>query len=206
MAAKLRSLVLDAASSLGFSLEAREADKAVTWLRRLEQWNARMDLTGARTQKELVDLMIADAVVLAARVPQRLGVVDVGTGAGGPGLALALFRPDLRVTLVEPRAKRVSFLRMVIDEVARPDIAIQHARGESLGGAGDWNVAISRATLRPDAWLALGAKLVAPGGTVWVLLAREEPPTHAEALIHADVSYAWPLTGAPRRALAYRVR
>jgi len=205
MTAKLGSLVLDVASSLAVSLEAEAVSNATTWLRRLEEWNAKIDLTGARTREALVDLMVADALVLAARVPPGGEVVDVGSGAGGPGLALALFRPDLRVTLVESRAKRVSFLRAVIDEVARPDVTIRHARGESLGGACAWNVAVSRATLRPDMWLDLGRKLVSSGGTVWVLLAREEPPKHAEVAIETDVAYKWPLTGAPRRAVAYRI-
>src|SRR5437870_4377425 len=81
------------------------------WLDLLVTWNARIDLTAARSEAELVDLMVADAVVLAARVPSQARVVDVGSGAGGPGLALAVLRSDLAVTLVEPLAKRVSFLR-----------------------------------------------------------------------------------------------
>jgi 16S rRNA (guanine527-N7)-methyltransferase len=206
MTAKLGTLVLYAASSLGVALEVATAQSAAAWLGRLEEWNARIDLTAARTREELVDLMVADALVLAARVPLGVHVVDVGTGAGGPGLALALFRPDLRVTLVEPRAKRVSFLRAVLDEVARPDIAIRHVRGESLCGAGRWDVAVSRATLKPGVWLDLGRKLVSSGRVVWVLLAREAPPKHPEAEIESDIAYEWPHTGARRRALVYRVR
>jgi 16S rRNA (guanine527-N7)-methyltransferase len=206
MTSKLRSLVLDVATALGVSLDPAAIEVTATWLHRLEEWNARIDLTGARTRKDLVDLMIADAVVLSARMPRQVDVIDVGSGAGGPGLALALFRPDLRVTLVESRTKRVSFLRSVIDEIARPDIAIRHARGESLCGVRAWNVAVSRATLRPGAWLDLGRKLVSSGGTVWVLLAREEPPTNAETRMEAEIAYEWPLTGARRRALSYRVQ
>jgi 16S rRNA (guanine527-N7)-methyltransferase len=206
MTAKLASLVLDVASSLEVSLEAAAAANAAAWLTRLEEWNARIDLTAARTREELVDLMVVDALVLAARIPQGLEVVDVGTGAGGPGLALAIFRRDLRVTLVEARAKRVSFLRAVIDEIGRPDIAIERTRGEALGSAARWDVALSRATLSPTAWLDLGVKLVSPSGTVWVFLAKEEPPAHPRAVAEKDIAYRWPLTAARRRVLAYRVR
>jgi len=162
-----------------------------------------MDLTAARSSEELVDLMIADALVLASRLPPSAQVVDVGSGAGAPGLALALLRPDLRMTLVEPRGKRAAFLRTVLGEVDRADVQLDRRRGEALPAA-RWDVALSRATLPPAAWLDLGAKLVAPGGFVWVLVAVEAPPTRPAVTLEADVAYAWPLTGAGRRALGYR--
>src|SRR5687768_10920692 len=64
-------------------------------------WNARTDLTAARSADELVDLFVADAAVLAASAPASDGEtwLDVGSGAGAPGLPLALLRPELQVTL-----------------------------------------------------------------------------------------------------------
>jgi 16S rRNA (guanine527-N7)-methyltransferase len=190
-------------------LDEAARDKIAIWLARLEEWNARIDLTAARTPEELVDLMLADALVLSARIAPDAALVDVGTGAGAPGLALALLRPDLRVTLVEPQAKRASFLRTVIGEVDRTDVVIERVRGEALAphqAGADRDVAVSRATLPPAAWLDLGTRLVAPGGTIWLLVARDDPPTHAHARLEGDFAYAWPLTGARRRALAYRVQ
>lgn len=175
------------------------------WLALLEQWNARIDLTAAKTPEQLVDLMLADALVLAPRMPQGARVVDVGTGAGAPGLALALLRPDLRVTLVEPLQKRAAFLRTVLGEVNRADVAIARDRGEAHGGRRAWDVAISRATLAPQAWLDLAVTLAGPGGEAWVLLAKEAAPANAHAVVEHDVSYAWPLTHAERRAVGYRL-
>jgi 16S rRNA (guanine527-N7)-methyltransferase len=208
LTATLRSLAVDIAHSLGITLGEVVRDKIALWLARLEEWNARIDLTAARTPEELVDLMLADAFVLAARIPQDAGVVDVGTGAGAPGLALALVRRDLRVTLVEPQAKRASFLRTVIGEVDRADVVIERVRGESMplnDGQRVFDVAVSRATLPPAAWLDLGTRMVAPGGTIWLLVARDDPPNHARARLEEDFAYTWPLTGARRRALAYQV-
>jgi 16S rRNA (guanine527-N7)-methyltransferase len=177
----------------------------------LLQWNARIDLTAARSDDELVDLMLADAAVLAKYISQSARVVDVGSGAGAPGLALAILRPDLKLTLVEPQRKRTSFLRTVIGTLGRRDIELACDRGENLarevrehqakGGRGStWDVAISRATLKPDAWAALGLVL-AP--TAWALLARDEPPVVLGARIDIDVAYGWPLTGTRRRAVRY---
>ncbi len=180
-----------------------------TWLELLRDWNRRIDLTAARSDDELVDLMLADALVLARREPSLLlpegaAVVDVGTGAGAPGLALALLRPDLRVTLVEPLAKRVSFLRTVIGTLGRTDIELRRERGEDVLAKSPraWDVAISRATLAPAAWVPLALQL-APAA--WALLAREEPPVVDDARVDEDVTYAWPLTGATRRAVRFVV-
>jgi 16S rRNA (guanine527-N7)-methyltransferase len=168
------------------------------WIALLCEWNARIDLTAARSGPELVDLMLADALVLAPRLAAGARVVDVGTGAGAPGLALALARPDLKVTLCEPLAKRTSFLRTVLGTVGRSDVAIERARGEGL--AGTWDVATSRATLAPAEWAQLGAKLAKD---TWVLLAKDEPPVIDGARVAEDVSYEWPETRAARRAIRY---
>jgi 16S rRNA (guanine527-N7)-methyltransferase len=132
--------------------------------------------------------------------------VDVGSGAGGPGLALHLARPDLVVTLVEPLQKRVAFLRTVAGHLGGAKgserLHVVRSRGEELPDA-RYDASVSRATLAPDAWIGLGMRLVAEGGAVWVLVAREPPPEVAGWRIAIDESYAWPLTGARRRALRY---
>src|SRR5580658_2169958 len=205
MAAKLMPLVDRAATSLGCDLSPAVRGRDETWLDRLLEWNARVDLTAARSDEELVDLMLADAFVLSARIPPGARLVDVGTGAGAPGLALALLRDDLRVTLVEPLGKRVSFLRTVLGAVGRADVVVERGRAEGLIGRRSWDVATSRATLAPAKWLDLGTTLVASGGHVWVLLAGGAPPVNPRAEMDADVSYGWPLTRADRRAASYRV-
>jgi 16S rRNA (guanine527-N7)-methyltransferase len=173
------------------------------WLEILCEWNERMDLTAARSADELVDLMLADARQMSGHLPPGSRVADVGTGAGAPGLALALMRPDLVVTLCEPLAKRASFLRTVIGSVGRTDVTLVAKRGEEL--AGEWDEAVARATLPPPQWLALGAKLVRPGGGVWVLLATGEPPSRPGAAITLDERYAWPQTHVSRRAVRYEI-
>jgi 16S rRNA (guanine527-N7)-methyltransferase len=205
MPAKLGPLVDRAVNVLGGALDDRARADIQAWLALLQEWNKRMDLTAARSAEELVDLMVADAVVLGSRVEQGVRVVDVGTGAGAPGLALALLRPDLRVTLAEPAGKRASFLRTVVGSVRRTDIVLTRDRGEALAGRRAWDVAISRATLPPPTWLDLATTLAAPGGAVWVLLSKEDPPQHERARLVETIAYQWPLTGAARVAARYVV-
>jgi 16S rRNA (guanine527-N7)-methyltransferase len=203
MVANREQLVQRVARGCGIALDPTAGAALGEWLARLEQWNARIDLTAARTPEELVDLMLADAFVVAARLPAGARVVDVGAGAGAPGLALALVRPDLAVTLVEPLGKRVSFLRTVVGAVGRADIKLLHGRGQSLETS-SFDVAMSRATLSPPDWLALAAGLAAPNGEAWCFVATDPAPVHPRAMLVYDHAYAWPLTGARRRALVYR--
>lgn len=194
-----------ACEALGAAVDDAARRAICAWIALVSSWNARVDLTAARTDDELVDLMIADALVLASRAPQGARVVDVGTGAGAPGLPLSFARPDLALTLVEPKEKRVAFLRTAIGSIAKGGArpAVERGKGEDLLRRGPrFDVAISRATLAPERWIELGDAL-APEGDVWVLLAREAAPSLAGRVIADDVRYAWPLTGVDRRAVRY---
>jgi 16S rRNA (guanine527-N7)-methyltransferase len=172
------------------------------WLDGVAEWNARVDLTAARTADELVDLMVADAAALVpvARELRLESWVDVGTGAGAPGLPLALLAPELRMTLVEPKAKRVAFLRTVLGRVGRADVRVVRGRSDELGAASH-DVAISRATLPPPEWLVEGARVAR--SAVGVFLARAEAPTLAGFRVAFDVAYTLPLTGKERRLVVF---
>jgi 16S rRNA (guanine527-N7)-methyltransferase len=185
------------------TLEARAA--LLTWLQGIVEWNARIDLTAARTDDELIDLMVADALLLSRHIPEAARVVDVGSGAGAPGLALAILRPDIDMTLVEPLDKRVAFLRRSIGALGRTERLpiVVRGRGDALvAQRRKFEVAVSRATLPPPEWLNLGSKL-APEGAVWVLLAQGEAPVLEGWRVEADLRYSWPLAGVSRRALRY---
>src|SRR4029079_16814605 len=77
-------------------------------------WNARINLTGAGTRDELLGEHFPDALAMASLVPPGARLVDVGSGGGLPAVPLSVLRPDLGLTLVEPRAKRVAFLRTAV--------------------------------------------------------------------------------------------
>jgi len=198
-----KKLVLSHARAAGATIDECAAEKLARWMEQLVEWNTRLDLTAARSTEELLDIMIVDALVLAKKIDEGATVVDVGTGAGAPGLPLAIARPDLRITLVEPLAKRVAFLRTILGALGREDVGLLRLKADELKTR--WDVAIARATFPPAEWLERGAALVPPGGSVWVLLAKEPPPEHEATEIAEDIPYAWPGTDVPRRAVRYRV-
>lgn len=165
-------------------------------------WNRRVDLTAARSPEELVDLYLIDALVLASAEPAPLAPqhwLDVGSGAGAPGLVVQLLRPELQLTLVEPRAKRVAFLRTALGQLQLGS-RLESGRSDQLPTPA-CDVALSRATFPPPEWLAEGARLAREA--VWVLLARGETPALAGWRLERELSYEWPLTHAPRRALRF---
>ena len=173
-----------------------------TWLKLVVTWNRKMDLTAARHVEELLDLFLPDSIILH-RARRELAPtstwLDVGSGAGAPGLGMAILNPTLQIALVEPNAKRVAFLRQVIGRLHLTQVRVSCARAESLSLASVDDV-VSRATLSPSEWLARGLPLTRK--RLWLLLAREAWQPPADCVAEYDLSYCWPLTGAPRRIIA----
>ncbi|HKQ70029.1 MAG TPA: RsmG family class I SAM-dependent methyltransferase [Polyangiaceae bacterium] len=203
-------LIAAVARGLAAPLDEHAVAGISDWFDLIAAWNAKVDLTAARSAEELADLMLADGLFLARHLAPKGSLVDVGSGAGGPGLAVYLARPDVAVTLVEPLQKRVAFLRTVLGKVraegAFPSLSLKvvRARGEDMAAEGQrFDTAVARATLPPREWLRLGAELIREGGAIWVLLAREEPPSLEGFRVTHDEAYMWPLTKASRRAIRY---
>jgi 16S rRNA (guanine527-N7)-methyltransferase len=186
--------------ALGSPRHAHVVETTARLLDKVVEWNAKVDLTAARSADELVDLFVADAAIVS-RLTEETGQhwVDVGSGAGAPGIPLSLLVQS-RFTLVEPKSKRVAFLRTVVGALGLVHVDVRRERSEQLP-AGSFDVAISRATLEPAAWLAEGARLAT--SAVWLLLARADTPSMPSHRVDREESYEWPLTGAPRRALRY---
>jgi 16S rRNA (guanine527-N7)-methyltransferase len=145
----------------------------------LLRWNARINLTGARSLETLVESHYVDAFALAAWLPEPLRLIDVGSGGGLPALPLALLRPQLHVQLCEPIAKKGAFLRTAIRELGLAGrVGLDTRRGEEIAeaGGGNFDAAVSRATLEPQAWLELGRRLTREAGRVFVLTTPAKAP------------------------------
>ncbi len=185
----------------GLPLDSELRERLAGFLDQVVIWNRRHNLTAARDADELVDLYLTDALWLA-RLGDDLGGkwLDVGSGGGAPGLTLALLRPRRVLELVEPRDKRVAFLRTVIGGAGLERVSVLRTRSDSLPDQ-SVDVALARATLPPPLWLAEGARLARR--VVWVLLAREPAPSQEGWRIAHSERYAWPLTGFERTLVRY---
>ena len=99
----------------------------------LLEWNAKMDLTAVTEEADMIDRHYVDslmALTIPELIPQGASLIDVGTGAGSPGLPLALARADLRVTLMDAQQKRLNFLQAVLDALDVQNVTLVHARAE----------------------------------------------------------------------------
>lgn len=146
------------------------ADALERYLDLLAAWSSRVNLTGARTPAERVEMLVAP-VLPAVPVPAAGRLIDVGSGNGSPGLVLALLRPDLDVTLLEPRQKRWAFLREAARAAGRPDVAVRRERHDTYTGPPAATVTL-RALSLPLGQLS---GLVVPGGRVLVFGVAPSP-------------------------------
>jgi len=135
------------------------------YARELARWGERMNLVGS-TDPGAIARHIEDALDAVAALPQGASVVDLGSGAGFPGLPIALARRDLAVTLVEIREKRLAFLRHVVRELA-PHVEVL-ARSIEDEPPRAFDFALLRAVARPARSLELALPWVWPSGEVWI--------------------------------------
>ena len=107
-------------------------EKLMIYLLLLNEWNSRMDLTAVTEDEETVDKHFIDSltVLKTGIIKHESTLIDVGTGAGFPGMVLAIAQPDLQVTLMDSQQKRLLFLEKVCKETDARNVTIVHARAE----------------------------------------------------------------------------
>jgi 16S rRNA (guanine527-N7)-methyltransferase len=109
---------------------------------------------------------LLNCAVVACLVPTPCSLVDLGSGAGLPGIVLALLLPDAEVTLLEPMAKRAAFLAECVTELGLGNATVRRARAEELAGTVAVDVVTARAVAPLGRLAVLAVRLLRPGGTV----------------------------------------
>jgi len=153
---------------LGLGGLKTSASKLIDYAELVIEHNAATNLTGARSVESFVAEQILDCLSLLAIMTPRGPLVDVGSGAGLPGIPLAISLPSLPVFLLEPRAKRASFLRLAVVRLGlgKVDVIKSSALGpgaQSLAGLA--GATTLRAVADPERAFALAAPLLRVGGT-----------------------------------------
>lgn len=123
-------------------------------------------LIGPRETARLWERHVLNCASLAEAVPEGSSVADLGSGAGLPGVVLAIARPDLRVTLVEPLLRRTTFLEEVVADLGLAGVTVHRGRAEELHGDRTFDVVTSRALAPLDRLLAWSMPLVSAGGSL----------------------------------------
>ena len=121
MSSQFRSELEQVFLQHGFPLEPAQVDQFVTYWRELKRWNARMNLTSIREDREIIIKHFLDSLSVLQCFDIKPGdsVIDIGTGAGFPGLPIKIYIPEIKLVLVEPSSKKVSFLRFLVSQLRR---------------------------------------------------------------------------------------
>jgi len=123
-------------AQLGIACDHRTPARIARYHALLADWNTRMNLTGDTDFDTSLDRHYTDSLApLGCRelFPEGARLIDVGSGAGFPGLPLAIARPDLKVTLLDSLMKRIHFLAAVVEELGLTNVQLRHARAEDGG-------------------------------------------------------------------------
>lgn len=123
-------------------------------------------LIGPREAPKLWDRHLLNCGVLGDVVPEGAAVCDIGSGAGLPGLVLAIARPDLCLTLVEPLLRRTTFLEEVVETLALRNVEVVRGRADDVHGKRTFDVVTSRAVAPLERLLQWSMPLVAPEGAL----------------------------------------
>ncbi|WP_222565866.1 16S rRNA (guanine(527)-N(7))-methyltransferase RsmG [Novilysobacter antarcticus] len=153
-------------ASLG--LDPAIAAPLLEYLQLLLRWNRAYNLTAVREPLDMVDKHLLDSLTMHPHVDAIAGaggtLADLGTGAGLPGIPLAIAKPGLRVTLVESNGKKVRFMREVVRKLALADVEVVESRIEAFDRPGAYDAITARALATLPLILQLGGHLLKPGG------------------------------------------
>lgn len=163
-------------------------DLAVRYTELLSTEGVVRGLIGPREADRLWDRHVLNSAVLGEAVPHGARVCDIGTGAGLPGIVVAIARPDIRMTLVEPLLRRTTFLDEVVSELELDHVEVVRARADELHGHRTFDVVTSRAVAPLERLLGWSMPLVAPSGA---LVAMKGRSVHEEIDAARDTLTAW---------------
>ena len=147
---------------LELELKQEQIKKFYTYMNLLIEWNKRINLTAIIEPKEIILKHFIDSLTISKYIEDGANVIDVGTGAGFPGIPLKICRNNIKVTLLDSLNKRINFLNEVINELNLKDIEAIHGRAEELGKNKAYREKFSVSTSRAVANLSTLAEYLLP--------------------------------------------
>jgi 16S rRNA (guanine527-N7)-methyltransferase len=200
------SLLREGARRLGISLQKKQVDQFLAYLNELKQWNRRINLTALTTNKEIIERHFLDSLmgVRAMKPYKEPSLMDIGTGAGFPGIPIKLYNPEIILTLVEPRHKKAAFLHHLCGILDLRGVSVIDERFEELYGRPEhlraYQIVVTRAFIKPNLALEAADPFLAPNGRIVLYLG----PSTAERWVsgpgwsHETLDYRLPFSGKKR--------
>jgi 16S rRNA (guanine527-N7)-methyltransferase len=164
-------------------LTLEQSEKFTAYLALLQKWNARTNLTAIRDPEEIVRRHFGESLFAAHHLaPETKTLLDFGSGAGFPGLPIALLHPGIQVTLAESQNKKSTFLREAIRTLNLPNVEVWAARAEPLPPTRQFYTVALRAVDNMEAALPAAKARIFPGGQLVLLTTTAQTPTDGHSI------------------------
>ncbi|HET9452554.1 MAG TPA: 16S rRNA (guanine(527)-N(7))-methyltransferase RsmG [Aggregicoccus sp.] len=203
----------EGAKALGLALPEGLEGPLFQLMGELLKWNAKVNLTAITAPEEVLEKHFLDSLAVLPEVAGAASLMDLGAGAGFPGLPLKLAQPSLAVTLVDAVGKKVAFIKAAAGALRLSEVRGVHARAEGnpeAEGLPRAEVLIARAFRDLPDWLDLAPAYVAPGGRVVAMLGKNASDAElAQAAgarglrVVSARSYRLPFSGAERQVAVF---
>ena len=170
----MKTILTEGFAALGLPVTEEALERFETYYRLLDERGSVMNLTAIRGEEDVARLHFLDcAALLTLHDCRDRSIIDVGTGAGFPGLPMKLMEPTIRLTLLDSLDKRVRFLQEVCEAAGLSDVECLHARAEEQPERREtYDIAVSRAVARLDVLCELCLPYVKVGGVFLAMKAR----------------------------------
>lgn len=159
---EFREELLEKMSNISINLTEKQVKQFYDYMNLLLEWNEKINLTAITEFHEIILKHFVDSVTISQFVSHDKSLVDVGTGAGFPGIPLKILRPDLEIVLMDSLQKRINFLNEVILKLKLEKIQTIHARAEELGKNKKYREKFDFATSRAVANLSVLLEYLVP--------------------------------------------
>ena len=160
----MNSLIVDGLNELGYENDFLLIEKLEIYLATLKKWNKVYNLTAINEDSEIITKHFFDSLSVNGFIQNSQRILDVGTGAGFPGLILALFNPDKSFVLVDGVSKKISFLQEMIGKLNLKNVMAVHIKVEEYKVTEQFDIIISRAFAEIKKMIKLTKHLIKVNG------------------------------------------
>lgn len=157
-----KELMCSHGEQIDIEFDDKQLNQFYEYMNLLLEWNEKINLTAITAPEEIILKHFIDSLTINRYIEQNRSIADVGTGAGFPGIPLKIYRPDLKVTLVDSLNKRINFLNEVIYKLNLKDINTVHSRIEDFGKDKKYREKFDYVTARAVANLATISEYLIP--------------------------------------------
>ena len=179
MEAKNKDLLIEGAKTFGIVLDEKAIQAFETYLKELLKWNQKINLTAIRSEKGIVLKHYLDSLSVYPYLPEHSFILDIGSGAGFPGIPLKIIQPSFEVTLIDSVRKKVDFQRHIIRMLGLKGAGAIHGRVQDKavlrGLGGRFDIILSRAFSDLQTFLALSFPFLRQEGMIIAMKGEVDP-------------------------------